>query len=204
MTKGGEHNQLEHTETQEEREYSLTDEKNELKQAQTLSQIDVENHAAVKGDDSDGAVDWTFRNIMASIFLCTLYTGTRAFRCKGCLGHLLLRRLSNHSLFRWWVVDLHHRGLGLSIHSGLVTRGQHSGYRCGRSLHGLSPGSLWKTLHRSIWSSVDLRRHHRSRDCSWLRSRGHRNGSSWRRRRYRRAHWLGRHLRDCACEAPRL
>ena len=77
VKEGDDHPPLEHTETQEGTGYSSLDEKNELKQAQTLSKIDVENHAAVKGDDSDGAVDWSFRNIMASIFLCTLYTGTR-------------------------------------------------------------------------------------------------------------------------------
>ena len=65
---------LSHTDTQDEG--SLSDEKHKLEQKKTLSEIDVENKAAFKGDDSDGAVDWTVRNILASIFLCMLYTGT--------------------------------------------------------------------------------------------------------------------------------
>jgi hypothetical protein len=65
---------LEHTTTRDA-DASSGEEKHDLHQAQTLSKIDVENKAAFKGDDSDGAVDWTFRNILASIFLCMLYTG---------------------------------------------------------------------------------------------------------------------------------
>ena len=66
---------LEHTETHDTRSES-PDEKHSLEQKKTLSEIDVENKAAYKGDDSDGSVDWTVRNILASIFLCMLYTGT--------------------------------------------------------------------------------------------------------------------------------
>ena len=51
------------------------DEKKGLQAERTFSKIDVENRVVYKGDDSDGAVEWTFRSIMASIFLCTLYTG---------------------------------------------------------------------------------------------------------------------------------
>ena len=73
--KGGHDADLDHTVTHDTND-SLSDEKNELKQTQTLSKIDIENRAAYKGDDSDGSVDWTVRNILASVFLCTLYTGT--------------------------------------------------------------------------------------------------------------------------------
>lgn len=66
---------LEHSATHDT-ENSFTDEKKELSQQQTLSRIDVENKAAFKGDDSDGLVEWNLRNIIASIFLCMLYTGT--------------------------------------------------------------------------------------------------------------------------------
>lgn len=55
--------------------HSGHDEKKDLHQTKTLSEIDLENKAAFKGDESDGAVDWTVRNILASIFLCMLYTG---------------------------------------------------------------------------------------------------------------------------------
>lgn len=55
-------------------------EKRMLMQEKSLSTIDVENRAAHKGDSSDGAVDWTVRNVFAFIFLCMLYTGTRTSR----------------------------------------------------------------------------------------------------------------------------
>lgn len=62
---------LEHTETHDT-DHSSNE---KLEHQQTLSKIDIENKAAYKGDDSDGQIDWTVRNILASIFLCTLYTG---------------------------------------------------------------------------------------------------------------------------------
>lgn len=70
------HSALEHVDTRDDVS-SAHDEKAQLEHQQTLSEIDLENKAAFKGDDSDGAVQWTFRNIMASIFLCMLYTGQR-------------------------------------------------------------------------------------------------------------------------------
>ena len=38
--------------------------------------VDLENSGAVKGDDSDGRVDWTFKQILATVSLCGLYVGT--------------------------------------------------------------------------------------------------------------------------------
>ena len=70
--KGGDQQPLERSSTQHTDEM---DEKAELSKEKTLSKIDVENRQAYKGDDSDGEVEWRFRNIMASIFLCMLYTG---------------------------------------------------------------------------------------------------------------------------------
>jgi hypothetical protein len=37
--------------------------------------VDTANEKAVKGDDSDGRVDWTPRQVVASIFLSSLYVG---------------------------------------------------------------------------------------------------------------------------------
>ena len=53
-----------------------SDEKKDLTQVQTLSVVDIENKAAYKGDDSDGHVEWGFKNLAAALFLCMLYTGT--------------------------------------------------------------------------------------------------------------------------------
>lgn len=66
---------LQHVETNDT-DRTPQEEKNVLEHQHTLSSIDVENKAAYKGDDSDGSVDWTVRNILASIFLCMLYTGS--------------------------------------------------------------------------------------------------------------------------------
>ncbi len=37
--------------------------------------VDLENRHCVKGDDSDGKVDWTLKQILATIFLSGLYVG---------------------------------------------------------------------------------------------------------------------------------
>lgn len=42
---------------------------------ETLVAIDLENHQAFKGNDSDGKVDWTWKNLLAATFLSMLYTG---------------------------------------------------------------------------------------------------------------------------------
>ena len=41
----------------------------------TLVPVDLENHQAFKGDDSDGKVEWTFKKLLAAAFLAMLYTG---------------------------------------------------------------------------------------------------------------------------------
>ncbi|KAK3070117.1 hypothetical protein LTR53_011017 [Teratosphaeriaceae sp. CCFEE 6253] len=66
-----EKNHLEQVET------NVTDdsEKHPLEQQQTLQQVDLDNHQAFKGDDSDGKVDWTPRKLLAAAFLAMLYTG---------------------------------------------------------------------------------------------------------------------------------
>lgn len=47
---------------------------NELHKVSTLG-VDVENHDAFKGDNSDGRVDWTWKQIAATICLTALYVG---------------------------------------------------------------------------------------------------------------------------------
>lgn len=42
---------------------------------ETLVAVDIENHQAFKGDDSDGKVAWTVKKILAACFLSMLYTG---------------------------------------------------------------------------------------------------------------------------------
>lgn len=50
------------------------DKSNELHKVPTLG-VDIENHEAEKGDDSDGRVTWTTKQILATIFLSALYVG---------------------------------------------------------------------------------------------------------------------------------
>lgn len=47
----------------------------QLEKERTLDGIDMNNTAAIKGDDSDGKVEWSVRSIFAAIFLAALYTG---------------------------------------------------------------------------------------------------------------------------------
>lgn len=48
---------------------------NKVETHETLAAVDVENHYAFKGDDSDGVVAWTLQKLLAAGFLSLLYTG---------------------------------------------------------------------------------------------------------------------------------
>ena len=64
-------------------EKCVRNEEPELELEKTLPVIDIENRAAYKGDNSDGQVEWRFSNIMASIFLCMLFTGKLVHTLRG-------------------------------------------------------------------------------------------------------------------------
>ena len=57
----------EHAERHEDKHYALA-------KVNTLG-VDVENREAVKGDDSDGKIDWTWKQIAATVSLAGLYVG---------------------------------------------------------------------------------------------------------------------------------
>ncbi|KAF2021023.1 MFS general substrate transporter [Aaosphaeria arxii CBS 175.79] len=61
-----------------------------LEQQRTLEGIDVDNHNAFLGDDSDGKVTWNLRSILAAIFLAGLYTGSQVilYFTGGSLGFI--------------------------------------------------------------------------------------------------------------------
>lgn len=42
---------------------------------ETLAKVDIHNHQAYKGDDSDGKFNWNIRNWLAAVSLAMLYTG---------------------------------------------------------------------------------------------------------------------------------
>jgi hypothetical protein len=57
---------------------SPTESSHELTKERTLEGIDMNNSYAVKGDDSDGKVEWNLRSAFAAVFLAALYTGKNA------------------------------------------------------------------------------------------------------------------------------
>ena len=56
--------------------HHATDLSLESQHDQTDQGVDMNNAHALKGDDSDGKVEWSVRSIFAAIFLAALYTGT--------------------------------------------------------------------------------------------------------------------------------
>jgi hypothetical protein len=65
--------EVEHIESHEDKQYALT-------KVNTLG-VDLENRDAIKGDDSDGKIDWTWKQVAATISLAGLYVGVYlAFR----------------------------------------------------------------------------------------------------------------------------
>jgi hypothetical protein len=59
--------------------HTTNDSAYDLQQEVTLSGVDMKNSHALKGDDSDGKVEWSVRSIFAAIFLAALYTGPSPF-----------------------------------------------------------------------------------------------------------------------------
>lgn len=68
------HSKPEAAEHVESYEFNDLDKQYDLKKIDTLG-VDIENRDAVKGDDSDGKVDWTWTQIVATISLAGLYVG---------------------------------------------------------------------------------------------------------------------------------
>jgi hypothetical protein len=52
-------------------------EKASLERADTIDALtpDLENRGAIKGDDSDGRINWTLKQVLATLFLSGLYVG---------------------------------------------------------------------------------------------------------------------------------
>ncbi|KAK5090250.1 hypothetical protein LTR05_000421 [Lithohypha guttulata] len=62
---------------------------NELQKVSTLG-VDLENRDAVKGDNSDGQINWTTKQILATISLSALYVGSQIplYFVGGSLGYI--------------------------------------------------------------------------------------------------------------------
>lgn len=69
---------------------SQTDSSHDLTKERTLEGIDMKNSHAVKGDDSDGKVEWNMRSAFAAVFLAALYTGSQVilYFTGGSLGFI--------------------------------------------------------------------------------------------------------------------
>jgi hypothetical protein len=64
------------TKSQEDDQYTPSSEQVEKAEHGGILAVDLNYNAhAVKGDDSDGVVDWTWRHAIASISLAGLYVG---------------------------------------------------------------------------------------------------------------------------------
>ncbi|KAL6712287.1 hypothetical protein ACN47E_000164 [Coniothyrium glycines] len=76
--------------THAEHAQTPTDSSLELHEELTLSGVDMNNTQALKGDDSDGKVEWSIRSIFAAIFLAALYTGSQVilYFTGGSLGFI--------------------------------------------------------------------------------------------------------------------
>ena len=46
--------------------------------------VDPENRRALKGDDSDGRIDWTLKQVLATLFLSGLYVGKFGHKQSPC------------------------------------------------------------------------------------------------------------------------
>jgi hypothetical protein len=67
---------------------------------------EMKNEQAFKGDDSDGKVNWTFRNVVAAIALGGLYTGKYSHRID--MRRVNLCRIPNYAILRWRLSVLYH------------------------------------------------------------------------------------------------
>ena len=123
----------------------------ELRPELTLHGVDMNNTKALKGDDSDGKVEWNTRSIFAAIFLAALYTGlllpTPSSSCQlsraRVSGANTKTRFSNHSVLCWRVSQLHRRGSWSCSRDSMAAHGQYSCHRRSLSVCGIPAGFVW-------------------------------------------------------------
>jgi len=130
---------------------SPTDSSHELQKERTLEGIDMTNSYAVKGDDSDGKVDWSTRSIFAAIFLAALYTGTQPTKLQLLSYMLKCSRLTDHSLLHRRLVGIHRRGSWSLSRFRVASNGQYSSHRCCLPICWLSTRSVRQTLYCPFW-----------------------------------------------------
>lgn len=72
----------------------------------SISDPKLDASEAFKGDDSDGRIEWTRKQVAATISLSGLYVGMFGLRWTTLLA-LTLYRIADTSLFRWCIFDIH-------------------------------------------------------------------------------------------------
>lgn len=137
----------------------------ELRPELTLNGIDMKNTQALKGDDSDGKVEWNTRSVFAAIFLAALYTGLSCTPSILCISHGVgfLKtnrplRIPNHPLLYRRVSQLHRRRSQSFSWLGMAPYSQYPRHCCSLPLCGIPAGSLWETLHCPVWLVLSLPR----------------------------------------------
>lgn len=81
---------LEHTHTNQTQQSNIS-KNDDLEKVETWD-IDPANRRALKGDDGDGKIDWTKKQIVATISLAMIYTGKHIL----IIVHLLQKPCPNH------------------------------------------------------------------------------------------------------------
>lgn len=171
---------LDHTRTNQTQKttFSKTD---DLEKVETFD-IDPKNKKALKGDESDGKIDWTTKQLIATISLAMIYTGTSS-----PVQQILLRRkltsfrLPNPPLLRRRLPNLH-RSLHRSRFSNvLAPRLQHAGYRRNLPLRGLHQRSLRAAKHNHRRMLRHHRRHNPRGHSTQFRSGRSRHDVGWNR-----------------------
>lgn len=139
-----------------------------LEKVETIQAVDLENHQAFKGDDSDGKVFWTVKKLLAAAFLSMLYTG--AYSTPSSTRNQFRpnnrNRISTAALLHWRHSHFHRRGSQCSRRYRMATCSQHFGYCLCMSIRRLSTGPFRKALYRFIRRTAIMPWLH----CTWYSS----------------------------------
>lgn len=156
---------IERVETLSDNDSFAQQKHNPLEKIETIQAVDVENHQAFKGDNSDGKVFWTAKKLLAAAFLSMLYTGACSNLVNANIQMLTSRiRLTAPAVLLWRYSDLHIRRSQRERCNWLAAGSQHSRHCIRLSFRRILARFVRKTIHCSLWRLATM---------SWLRSTGH-------------------------------
>jgi hypothetical protein len=130
----------------------------ELQKELTLQGVDMNNTAAVKGDDSDGKVEWNARSMMAAVFLAALYTGPLTEQPALFFPCLTENRFSSHSILHGRLSWLYRRRSRSRPWLRMATYGKHPRHRGCCPVRWLPPRPVRQALHCLVRLTLHLRR----------------------------------------------